>query len=321
MTRWSLVLLLFLALLHGCTDGKVSFFPRDPEPAAPSKPPISVQQLARTLDLKMERSDALLARMSGPLNAITIFGNPNGAILVNGHQIGPAGDIASRSGELLIPRDRLEAIQKAMVRRPKKSKPQRLAPLKGMTVIVDAGHGGRDPGAISIRGDFEKHVNLAVTSKVVRLLNDQHIRVILSRRQDVFVDLDDRVALANKYNPDLFLSIHADSSPDATRRGATIYVPRRTNDTSSAARAGTKINAAMQSVTSSYGVKRHHVNLRVLEKTRCPAVLVELGYLTHRQESAQLVNADFQEKLAVAISRGVTAHLTHQIPKKRGLGK
>lgn len=113
------------------------------------------------------------------------------------------------------------------------SQPRHIAPHKptrpeaGPTaplVMLDPGHGGKDPGAIGVSGTYEKHVSLATALELKRLLETgSHYRVALTRARDVFVPLDDRVAKAQAQGASLFVSMHADALADHQVRGASIY--------------------------------------------------------------------------------------------------
>ena len=92
-------------------------------------------------------------------------------------------------------------------------------------VMLDPGHGGADPGAIGTRGTHEKAVTLDIAREVARLLAQRHgITAKLTRRDDRFLALDERVALTRKAGADLFVSIHADSAPNADARGMSAYI-------------------------------------------------------------------------------------------------
>jgi N-acetylmuramoyl-L-alanine amidase len=98
--------------------------------------------------------------------------------------------------------------------------PSRKLPL----VLLDPGHGGKDPGAIGYSGTYEKHVSLATAQELARqLLASGRYRVQLSRSRDVFIPLEDRVDIAQKAGASLFVSMHADSIPDPSIRGASVY--------------------------------------------------------------------------------------------------
>ncbi|WP_247894397.1 N-acetylmuramoyl-L-alanine amidase family protein [Azospirillum sp. B510] len=92
-------------------------------------------------------------------------------------------------------------------------------------VMLDPGHGGIDPGAIGTRGTFEKEVTLDIARDVARILTERHgMAVKLTRRDDRYLALDERVALTRKAGADLFVSIHADSAPNADARGLSAYI-------------------------------------------------------------------------------------------------
>lgn len=91
-------------------------------------------------------------------------------------------------------------------------------------VMLDPGHGGKDPGAIGVSGTFEKHVALAAAEELKRQLEaDGRYRVVLSRAHDVFIPLERRVELAQRHEADLFISMHADAMVDHEVRGASVY--------------------------------------------------------------------------------------------------
>jgi N-acetylmuramoyl-L-alanine amidase len=90
-------------------------------------------------------------------------------------------------------------------------------------IVIDAGHGGHDPGAIGAQG-YEKDVNLAAAKALkTRLERSGRYRVVLTRGADVYVPLESRVRIAQRADADLFLSLHSDSAPDADLRGASVY--------------------------------------------------------------------------------------------------
>jgi N-acetylmuramoyl-L-alanine amidase len=91
-------------------------------------------------------------------------------------------------------------------------------------VMLDPGHGGKDPGAIGVAGTYEKHVALAAARDLkTRLEASGRYRVVMTRTGDRFIPLEDRVGLAQKHGADLFVSMHADSVPDHSVRGASVY--------------------------------------------------------------------------------------------------
>jgi N-acetylmuramoyl-L-alanine amidase len=106
-----------------------------------------------------------------------------------------------------------------------------------IVVAVDPGHGGEDPGAVGRRGTYEKHVVLAISRKLKRVLEaDPNMRVVLTRDDDYFVPLAQRVAKARRVSADLFVSIHADAFREARARGSSVFALSENGATSVAAR-------------------------------------------------------------------------------------
>ncbi len=107
-------------------------------------------------------------------------------------------------------------------------KPPRPAPISvsGKTVVIDAGHGGRDFGAPGVGPLVEKHVNLSIAMRVAALLQRRGVHVITTRRDDTFIPLNDRALAADRYVADLLVSIHADSAPNSRATGATVYIAK-----------------------------------------------------------------------------------------------
>jgi N-acetylmuramoyl-L-alanine amidase len=108
---------------------------------------------------------------------------------------------------------------------------------KARVVVIDAGHGGEDPGAVGCRGTYEKHVVLEMAKALQDRLNQSGVvRAFLTRTGDYFLGLRQRVEMAKEYGADLFMSIHADSSPNRSTRGASAYCLSLTGATDEAAR-------------------------------------------------------------------------------------
>ncbi len=104
------------------------------------------------------------------------------------------------------------------------AKPQSRRPRGKRIVVIDPGHGGPDPGTIGASGTYEKHITLAMAKEMKEHLEKTgRYKVLLTRDRDVFLRLRDRVAVAREAGADLFISVHADSMPDKTARGPSIY--------------------------------------------------------------------------------------------------
>ena len=174
-----------------------------------------------------------------------------------------------------------------------------------MVVVIDPGHGGRDPGAIGIGGLREVDVLWPIAQQVARQLEQQGIQVIMTRRGDYFVDLAPRVQIAKRANADLFVSIHANAinmrRPDVN--GIEVYHFGRGEDLARA------IHASILSSVSigDRGVRR--ARFFVLRNNPMPAVLVEVGFVTGAIDAPKLADPNFRSQMADAIARGILLYI------------
>lgn len=171
-------------------------------------------------------------------------------------------------------------------------------------VVIDAGHGGSDPGAISVTKKKEKDFNLAVALKAQKLLqNDPNIEVVMTRDSDTYPTLQERAKLANSMKADIFISIHANSG-SATASGVETYYTRSES-------------LALANVMHKYLVQSSGLNdrkvrtksLHVTRETTMPAVLLECGYLSNSKDNALLYTEDFQNSVAEGIAEGIKEYL------------
>jgi len=268
---------------------------------------VTVQQLAVRLGMRVdERSDTFVV-LRGGKNTVLIFTHENGRFFVNGKPIGPVGTVRKVGASVYVPTalvSQIRASLSASTPSPPSPKPP-VTSRKGV-IVIDAGHGGRDPGAIAIDGTYEKHITLAVSRKVAARLKRRGHRVTMTRQDDRYPELEARAALANRLGADLFVSIHADSAASPSANGFTLYIaPNASNRTQKAARA---IERAMATTgRNNRGVRRN--DYRVLVKTTGPAVLIELGYLSNAREAAELQTEALQNRLAAAIATGIIDYL------------
>lgn len=171
-------------------------------------------------------------------------------------------------------------------------------------VVIDAGHGGSDPGAISVTKKKEKDFNLAVVLKVEELLKQEtEIDFVLTRSGDTYPTLQDRVKMANDLNADLFISVHANSG-SSTATGVETYYTR--SDSKALA------NVMHKYLVESSGLKDRGVrtkSLHVTRETKMPAVLLECGYLSNKNDNAVLYTEAFQNRVAEGIVKGIKEYL------------
>jgi N-acetylmuramoyl-L-alanine amidase len=200
--------------------------------------------------------------------------------------------------------------------------------LAGRTVVIDAGHGGRDPGAIH-HGVRESDVNLAVALALRPVLEAVGARVVLTRDSDralaaggVDSDLQARVNVANQVGADLFVSIHANAHSDRDVRGAISFYGAEAGFNSGARRtprlvsrsrqlAGA-INREVVSATGEIDRGTRQATFWVLGGPRAPAVLVEVGFLTNAEEAGRLAAPDHQREIARGVAAGIARYLASE---------
>jgi N-acetylmuramoyl-L-alanine amidase len=111
------------------------------------------------------------------------------------------------------------------------------SPSRDLVIVVDAGHGGKDPGCISAKGAYEKKVALAIAHNLAKRINkEKGYKARLVRTEDIFVPLRKRVDIAHQYDADMFISVHADAAPNRRARGASVFALSSSGATSAMAR-------------------------------------------------------------------------------------
>jgi N-acetylmuramoyl-L-alanine amidase len=216
-------------------------------------------------------------------------------------------------------------------------------------IVLDPGHGGKDPGAIGPNGIKEKDIVLAVAKRVARHLERElGCQVIFTRDRDVFIPLEERTAIANTSGADLFISIHANAAPSANVRGVETYfldlatnkeamrVAARENATSARQLSdlqsilmdlmqNTKVHesaklAEFVQASMISGLGRSYRNIVdlgvkrapfvVLIGAQMPAVLTEIAFLSNPEEARWLCDPGYQQEVAVQIVAGVSQYVT-----------
>lgn len=175
------------------------------------------------------------------------------------------------------------------------------------TVVVDPGHGGRDTGARSRarRGTpqlYEKDLALDVGRRVAVKLREAEFRVIVTRRDDRFITLDDRVDCSNSYRKSVFVAIHFNDSSNRSAHGAEVYHNRR-GTWELAARIERYLSAMPGG--ENRGVKT--ARYRVLRKSDGPALLIECGFLSNPGEAKRCSDAGWRDEVASRIARAIIA--------------
>ena len=168
------------------------------------------------------------------------------------------------------------------------------------TVIIDAGHGGKDPGAVSRHtGQREKDLTLDMARRIRGELGG--FRTILMRSSDEFVDLDDRVARANRHGGAILVSMHFNSGPSAIRGPETYYW--RVDSHGLAVRFQQAMKNVSPSESGARGLVRRR--LRLTRNPEIPCVLLEGGYLSNSAEARLIQSSAYRDKLAKAIAGAI----------------
>jgi len=230
--------------------------------------------------------------------------------------------------------------------------------MRPLIIAIDAGHGGKDPGAISPHnGTQEKHVALAIARELARQVNaTPGLRAHLIRNSDVFIELPARARMARAAHADMFISIHANASKNNfSARGASVHLlstrgassqyarwlaneenaadliggvrPRSddvvTNVLLSLAQSGTMkasqdagnhVLDQLRQIGRLHSQHLEYANLSVLRNADMPAMLIETGFLSNREDERLLVSAAYQRRVAGAILQGITTFFSRQPP-------
>lgn len=188
-----------------------------------------------------------------------------------------------------------------------------------VTIVVDPGHGGRDPGKVGVNDVLEKDINLSIALKLKEFLELNDINVVMTRETDIGLyaesdsnkkvsDMKKRVELINKKNVVLAVSIHQNSFTQESSKGAQVFYYSNSKE-------GKDFAQIMQNQLKKSlkdGNKREakfNDSYYMLKKTECPIVIVECGYLSNYTEAALLIDDNYQEELAWAIHLGILSYL------------
>lgn len=184
----------------------------------------------------------------------------------------------------------------------------------GYKVVIDAGHGGSDPGAIGYNDDgsvslMEKTVTLSVANRVYEILKENGINAYYTRNTDVYVTLDERTSFANKIGASLFVSIHCNAftSPDVS---GSLVMHHISSDTSEYGVSGQELasNILKYLPDALDTQNRGRVDgsaMYVIRKTNMPSVIAEMAFITNPDDRAKLADKTYQEKAAQAIAQGI----------------
>lgn len=215
-------------------------------------------------------------------------------------------------------------------------------------VVIDPGHGGKDPGAIGVMGIKEKTIVLDVAQRLKKLLEAAGVKVTMTRRDDTFIPLPERTEIASRSKADLFISIHANSSPARSVHGVEAYCLK---DLGTLEKNEAQRQANHKLMFKNLSMKKGSLNLEdiladmlythkqsvspalavnladqvaqmaktqdrgdkqarffVLRNTLIPAILVEIGFVTNSREGRSLKTDDYRQKIAEGLARGLLGY-------------
>lgn len=168
------------------------------------------------------------------------------------------------------------------------------------TVVVDAGHGGRDNGAYRRYGGAEKVATLDVARRLAHRLRESDLKIVMTRSSDVFIPLDQRVAIENAQKNAVFVSIHFNDSRRRGIRGFETYY-----HSENSADLAYRIQSKLMTISHSANRGVHRANFRVLRLAQYPAVLVECGFLSNRLEGGEARDTEYRTLLADKIAEAI----------------
>ncbi|MCD4812421.1 N-acetylmuramoyl-L-alanine amidase [bacterium] len=215
--------------------------------------------------------------------------------------------------------------------------PQKTSKKTPPIIVVDAGHGGRDPGAIGPSRLKEKTVTLEVATQLAGYLKKRGYKVVMTRNKDVYISLKERAGIANRLKADLFISVHANASRNRKARGSQVFIYNREASSKHAAEAArlenqdanyleiikddlrqgvhetSSINASgfVSQELKKMGLETRRIErapFYVLAKSHMPSILIETAFISNRSEEQKLRSRAFCRKLAEGIDRGISQY-------------
>ena len=190
---------------------------------------------------------------------------------------------------------------------------------KPFTIVIDAGHGGADPGKVGLNNTLEKNINLEIALKLGKLLEKKGYNIIYTRTEDCDLapagshrrkteDLQNRIKLIEESNSDLTICIHQNSFPDESVKGPQVFYYSSSDESEKLASiVQTKIDEELN-IEKSRGIK-NNINYYLLKKSPKPTIIVECGFLSNPTESKLLANETYQNKIARAIYLGTNEYI------------
>ena len=204
----------------------------------------------------------------------------------------------------------------ALPKKPKKIRKTNIVPKhRSFKLVLDPGHGGKDPGTIGRKGTKEKDIVLDICKRIVRQLKGAGVDVSLTRNNNTYLTLWRRTYISKKIGPDLFISIHANASKNKNIYGVESYYAKSVSANANGKyyKKNHKLsyyfaNIVQRTLCQALVAKNRRVkkaNFFVLKNATTPSVLIEVGFLSHHWEERKLLNASYRDKIAHAIVKSI----------------
>ena len=193
-------------------------------------------------------------------------------------------------------------------------------------ILIDPGHGGKDPGKVGVNGAKEKDINLAIALTLRDLMEKEGYEVVMTREIDCGLyeetdtnkknaDMRNRVKLIEEVKPILAVSIHQNSFSQESSHGAQVFYYETSTE-------GLKFAKVMQQIIKDYiadgnhRVEKANTAYYMLKKSTCPLIIIECGFLSNYKEAELLITQDYQMKMAEAIRNGILKYLSSEEGKQ-----
>jgi N-acetylmuramoyl-L-alanine amidase len=226
------------------------------------------------------------------------------ALQLSGSSWGTVGQVPPLTPPLPVPSPSTSPYPSPISPRPNSYPSRSVNPNRGRgVVVVDPGHGGPDVGTIG-NGIYEKNVTLPISLRLGRILQQMGYSVVYTRTEDIDLDLEPRVSLAERVNAEVFVSIHANSleSRSSEISGVETYHARGSAISTQLAQ---MVHDQVIAGTGALDRGVRGAGFYVIKRTSMPAILVETGFVTNAREAANLNNPAYQDRMAASIARGV----------------
>ena len=192
-----------------------------------------------------------------------------------------------------------------------------MLPVNSKVIILDAGHGGWDPGKTGTQGDNEKNIILQIAQKLKQYLEQGGAVVYMTRNSDEALgekkgeDMKERKRIANESEGERFISIHQNAFPKGSAKGAQVFYHKQSQEGKKLAE---EIQKSLKKYVDDENIRevKENTNYYILKKTELPSALVECGFLSNLEEEKKLNTEEYQQKVAWAIYVGIMNYFEQQ---------